>query len=557
MAPRKPLFMSAEGFHEEMALSDTATFGGLTLGGDIAMGGNNITGLGDGVNPQDAVNKSQLDQAVISGGSFKEMLLTADQLDDTEGILAAMGVYFANQPSSGNTVTVTDGTTTRTYGAGTGGDVQFTIGATVWDTMQNFATAVAGDGSASWTAVATQEMDEINANGMVFIIDDASTAAVQNPIRVYGTFTTQADLQVVEYSDGTTPDGDYTNNTSSTASTTDPGNGRVGVQRQASALVDGEIHYVRVQDTIYGWDDSDNTWQQLSGASSIPDATSASGGGIKGKITVDSDFGLSVSSGVLKTDIVAAGAGVGGLEYSGGDLQVNVDTNSGMELTANGVAIDLAATNPGLTFESGDLAVLVGGANGIIRGSTGLEIEIDDTPDTLDVGAAGLKVVGLPSSFKVNDVATNGTYVTAANLDTLTDGSDASALHTHTGADEAQRIENDIAVDEALVAGDPVYWTATGDRVGKGRADTDSKSRIVGVTRVGQAVVGNDAVIVSQGPALGAISLATAGNPYYLQATGGVGTGVPGGGNRVILCGYAMNADDLWVTIHDYGKKAV
>lgn len=556
MAERKPLFLAAEGYSEEMHPSDTASFGGLALTGDISMAGNNITGLGDGTNPQDAVTLSQLNQAVISGGTVKETVLTSSQLDNAQGILAAMALYFANQPISGNTVVITDGTTTRTYGAVTGGDVQYSIGATVWDTMQNFATAVATDGSASWSAVATQELDEINANGVVAIYDDASTAAVQNPLRVYGTWGTQADLQVVEYSDGTTPNLDYSNNTSATASTTDPGNGRVGIQRLVSALLDGEIHYTRIDDVIYAWDDSDNVWQQMSGPSSIPDATSGSGGGIKGKITVDEDYGLSVTTGVLKTDIVAAGAGQGGLEYSGGDLQVNVDTNSGMELTANGVAIDLAATNPGLTFESGDLAVLVSGSEGIVRTATGIAVEIDDTPDTLDVGAAGLKVVGLPSSFKVNDVATNGTYVTAANLDTLTDGSDASALHTHTGADEAERIENDLAVDEAILVGDPVYFTATGNRIGKGLANVDAKARIIGVARVGQAVVGSNATIVNHGKAAGVLTTATPGTPYYLQTAGGLGTSLPGAANRVILCGYAMSASDLWVIIHDYGKKA-
>jgi hypothetical protein len=61
MAERKPLFIQPAGYEEEMDPSDTATFGGLTLGGDIEMQTNLITGLGTPINPQDAVNKQYVD----------------------------------------------------------------------------------------------------------------------------------------------------------------------------------------------------------------------------------------------------------------------------------------------------------------------------------------------------------------------------------------------------------------------------------------------------------------------------------------------------------------
>ena len=568
MAERKPLFMSTEGWSEEMATTDSMTLGGLTMsGGGIAMGSQKITGLADGTDPADGVNKSQLDQAIISGGTVKEVVLAAGQLDNTDGIYAAMMTYFANNPSTGNTVTITDGTTTRTYGAGTGGDVQFTIGATPWDTMQNFATAVNGDGSASWTAEATQEFDEINSNGVVLIIEDATGAGLST-LRMYGTFGTQADLQVVEYSDGTTADLDYANNTSSTASTTDPAGGRAGFQRQQSALVDGEIHYTRLTDVTYAWDDSDNVWQQFSGSGAIPDATAASGGGIKGKITVDSDLGLQVLSGVLGIDLAAS---TPGLSFDGsGDLQVDADTTAGIEITATGVAVDLAAAGAGtggLEFDgSGDLQVKASGSEGIVLTATGVAIEIDDTPDTLDVDASGLKVVGLPQDFKINDVATNyddaGTgQVSSANLNTLTAGStsNADSLHTHSGlsVNEAERIENDINVDAAVAVGDPVYWTSTGDRVSPADAATVATTRPIGVALTAQSTVGDPTNVVSIGKAAGVLSTATPGARYYLAAGGGLTATRPvGTGNRIIQMGFAQNADDLWVEIQDFGRAA-
>jgi len=587
MAERKPLFMSSDGFSQEMSpAGDSMQLGGLTMNGDIAMGSNNITGLADAVNPQDAVTYSQLQEAVISGGTIKELLLCYIQLSDAQGILAAMALFFANQPVSGDTITITDGTTTRTYGAASGGDVQFSIGATVAATMQNFASAVAGDGSAAWGALFTSELDEINASGVVVIYPDASTAAVQHPLRIYGTFGTQADLQLVEYSDGTTPDKDYSSNTSSTATTGDPGNGRVGIQRQAAALTDGEIHYSRCNDVLYAWDDSDNVWQQMSGAGSVPTATSAPGGGILGKVTADENYGLEIGSGILIIDLEAStpglqfvggdlaakpdtGAGIEvtasgiavdlaaslpGLQFDGsGDLQAKPDTNAGIEVTANGIAIDLDPTDPGLEFNAGDLRVKVDGAHGIIRGTSGLEIEIDDTPDTLDVDADGLKVVGLPSLFKINDVAVGAT-VTAANLDTLTDGSNADALHTHAGSENNQ---GDWNVDSAVAAGDPVYWTSTGDRIAKADAATLATTKPFAVSVDAQSTVGQPATCVSMGIAAGVLSSATPGDRYYLAAGGGLTATRPtGSGNRVIQMGFAKNSTDLWVEIQDYGRVA-
>lgn len=66
MAYRKPLFMSGEGFAEEMALTDDAQFGELTLTGNILMGGNKIVNLAQPTNATDAANKEYVD-AVASG----------------------------------------------------------------------------------------------------------------------------------------------------------------------------------------------------------------------------------------------------------------------------------------------------------------------------------------------------------------------------------------------------------------------------------------------------------------------------------------------------------
>lgn len=90
MAERKPLFMQTEGYEEEMATSDTATFGGLTLGGDIVMQTHLITGLGDPNNPQDAATKAYVD-SVAQGLEIKApvnalLLAESDGRDNVKAV---------------------------------------------------------------------------------------------------------------------------------------------------------------------------------------------------------------------------------------------------------------------------------------------------------------------------------------------------------------------------------------------------------------------------------------------------------------------------------------
>lgn len=610
MATRKFLYGDANGYSREQDPTDDIALGGLAMSGNIAMSSNQITGLtggdasgealaygqsgaslaglsidtnplnmnsqqitnvADGTLSHHAINKGQLDSAVITGGTVKELILHENQLDNTEGLLAASALTMTSNPTTGDTITLTDGTTTRVYGAGTGGDVQYTIGATVADTMANLAAAIQGDGSAVWGAYFTTDLDSIDADGVVVIIEDDNDGTASE---IYGTWATQADCQIVDYTGET----QYTKKTTSALPSSDPAATNFGIRRTQASLSPGELHYTENNDVIYGWDDDANQWNAFSGSTSIPDATSASGGGVKGKVTFDRDFGLLVNSGVAKIsvasntglgfdgsgdlqgladttagieitasgfaiDIAASNPGVG---FDGsGDLQAVADTSAGIEITASGIAIDIAATNPGVGFDgSGDLEAKVVTTGGIEKAATGLQIKIDDTPDTLDVDGDGLKVVGLPSLFKINGTAVGAT-VTAPNLDTLTDGSNADALHTHAGVSEAQAVENSFTATEGLTAGDPVYIDANGNAVSQATAASDTEFDILGVAKT-TVTATNPVDVVSLGPA-DVLSGATAGDRYYLAAAGGLTTTVPSAGNWVVRVGWAMDANTLFV----------
>lgn len=240
-----------------------------------------------------------------------------------------------------------------------------------------------------------------------------------------------------------------------------------------------------------------------------------------------------------------------GLVKSGLSVAVDLDTAADAQGAGTG------GGTSGLEFDAGgaagQLRVKVGLTGSINRLADGLGLELDGT--TLSSTATGLKVLGLPSLFTVNGVAVSAN-VTAPNLDLLTGGGDASALHTHAAGAEAARIENSLAVDAAVAVGDPVYFTGTGDRIGPADAAVDAEARVIGVARTAQAVVGNPCEVVTAGEAAGVLAGATPGAAYYLQSGGGLGTSLPGASARVIQVGVAASATDLFVRIVDYGKKA-
>jgi hypothetical protein len=592
--------MGTEGFSEEMAAADSLQLGGLTMSGDIAMGTSKITGMGDGSAAQDAVTKGQLDSAVISGGTVKEALFSEDQLDDTDGINALEAMYFANQPSIGDTVVFKNGTLTLTM------TFVANIGAESLETDVSIETSAdtalarlvlrtnAATANTQWDLFyETGTHADIN-DPIVDVVEKAS-AAGDSDSRIYGVWSTQADCQVVEFAAGGTVDLDYTARTPVNLPSSDPAEGRFGLRRRVVDLTDGEIHLTLDSDNQWSWDNDGTTWQQLSGPGSIPDATSGAGGAVKGKVTFDSDKGLSVTTGIAEVVLSASGA----LEFSSGEIAVNLE-----------------ASNPSLQISTNELGVKIDANAGLQKGASGLGVKIDDTPDTLDVDSDGLKVVGVPSQFKINGSAVSAN-VTQSNVDTLVAGasSDAQSLHTHDdksevghththasttgqtandhhnqvhaidGADhslagatpgdvltvltattfafsspgaasKAPKVEADYVASGAISNGDPVYISASDSKVSEALANDDAKARVIGVAR-GAISDTASGPITSHGPCTAVLGGGgSAGTAYYLQAAGGMGTALPGAGNRVIQVGIAMNTNDLFVRIVDYGKKA-
>lgn len=247
---------------------------------------------------------------------------------------------------------------------------------------------------------------------------------------------------------------------------------------------------------------------------------------------------------------------------------IQVDLNTAADEQGTGAGGGSSGLEFDVNTASGKLRAKVDPAKAIRRYANGLGLKLDGSTLQLDAGGAGTgaSVRGVPDLFYVGSTQTSQTpgtgVVTATNLNTLTAGttSNADALHTHSAlaAASAPILSSVMSATGGTVAvKDPVYITGTSNVVDEGRADTDAKSRVIGVAQSNPS--GDNYNIVFAGKAAGVVtglSGAAAGVPVYLGTAGGMSTALPGASNRVILIGYCLDADDLFVRITDYGKKA-
>lgn len=344
--------------------------------------------LGGALSPlisTDLANKGYTDAAiaaaVVSGGTVKEAVLSDHQLSSTVGISAAAIFYLTAVAGSGDTFIITDGTNTETWTYGAVSSA-FTpaVGITAANSMSDLASRINTDSvywSADWVP---STFAEINASGSI-IIYEKTTAAGASTSRFYGVFASPTTAKIMPFNTLS----EY-NVTAALAlvtnlTATDPAAGRFGFRRTLGSLVGGEIHYSQETDILYSWNASSATWNTLA-SGVLPDATSAPGGGVKGKLTVDSNKGLSVVAGVL--GIVTDGQGLG---FSAGNLVLSLDggtlskSGSGIKVAAAGITATELATSVagnGLTGGAGT-ALAVVAADGISVGAGGVSVNYSDT----------------------------------------------------------------------------------------------------------------------------------------------------------------------------------
>jgi hypothetical protein len=529
MAERKPLFLDSLGFPEEMATSDSATFGGLTLGGDVEMQGNYINDLGMAYVLGQALSYGQ------SGATLSGLDLDGNKLTNVAaGTVATDGVNFG-----------------QLLGAIEGLDVKESCRvATTADLGAAFDSSGGAEGKGQFTGAPTTIDGVSIAEGDRVLVKNQDNAE-ENGIYVV-TSTTSTWDRAVDFDD----DDEVTANAFTWVS-------------EGNSLQD--TGWVLVTNDPITVNTTEQAWTQFSSAG-----------------------------------VIQPGDGL----YQAGNI-FHVGAGWGITANADDIEVNLADTDPGLEFDAqSGLKVQVVASGGIQIQSDGILLKIDDSPDTLDVDSDGLKVVGLPSAFKINDVATDGTYVTSANLDTLTDGSNADALHSHTGssisldhselgnigendhhnrqhaitstldhsetgltsgevltatgpttfawqtppaADEAERLEVTYTAGANVTAGDPVRFSADDTVVPTDNALGTSR-RTVGLARL-TASSGNPVEVSTEGLVRGILAGATAGDAFFLDTPNGLTSTRPtAAGSHIYLMGFAANPTDLQLRIQYMGK---
>jgi hypothetical protein len=223
------------------------------------------------------------------------------------------------------------------------------------------------------------------------------------------------------------------------------------------------------------------------------------------------------------------------LAFSQFSSSAALTAGDGIDITASVISVDLAA-NPGLQF-------------------TGAELDLFLDGTTLQKGASGLSVLGVPSLFEVNGVAVGATVVASA-FDTLTDTSNADALHTHTNVG-AIRVAAELTANATIIAGDPVEWGGANDEIQKCQASTTALVDAIGVAEDGIAASATG-TIVRTGICTSVLGGGgTVGGRYYLDQTGGLTNSLASltSGDHIVFIGTAVNADDLEVHPQYFGRK--
>lgn len=589
MATRKPLFMnSTEGYHEQMADSDDLVLGGLVMntgGSGIDMNHQPLVNLDAPVNPEDAATKAYVD-AIASGLDVHESCVTktAEGLGD-EAVRAGAGGGGVALPMAGETVDIQ----LHDSPAGTNVTVTFTNEANLAAVKATIDAAL----QAVYTDFSTFDFAVVNGNNIDLY--DPFFGAHSKIVVSNITEGTPGDLQgKTGISAGTTSGTGFTAAGSGVGKTLEaPANGTSYNTIGGFTLTAvGQRVLVTTEAGIDTTTDVDN---------GIYEVTTLGAGGAKLKLTrtTDADSGAATE---LHNGTYTFITGIGGTYENTGWTMVTpdpitVDTtpmkwsqfggvvtytfDQGLKKIVSSIQVDLdtacdaqgtgaAGGQSGLEFDvdtaSGQLRVKVDPVKGITRNANGIGILLNGT--TLEFEGSnptlGLRVKGLPNLFEIGGTATSQTpgvgQVTATALNTITAGSasNADAYHTHASspATEAPKIENTMDGTGGTVAvGDPVYITAVNNIIDEADTSPDLNARVIGIARLVPSA--NAIEVVSAGLCTSVLGGGgVAGTPYYLADGGGLTTSLPGAGKRVVQVGIAVNANDLFVRIVDYGKKA-
>jgi len=408
MAIKKFIFLNTtDGFQEEQGASDGAKLYSLVLGAGAESAGNiqlsttgKVVGLAAGVDAGDAINRAQLD-AAVAGFSWKNpvqvLKMKSDAARTAEGaIVVGSGGTGINLLTTGNSFSVSINGETAVpiilvsapadraaaitaintlygTGGGLGGTIAVAGAADQIDIKSNTtgtgSTVAITSAHANWlevgivnaTDAGTNDLPTAGAAGEAWVVDNWGTGYTDGDIVEW---SGSAWVVVTPGSVQEPPDNTRVLVISSGAAGSFAGQANKFGTYDSDlntwsfvAATDGDATLVAGENSIYenyGFVfDTGTGWVPFTGPNSIPDATGASGGGIKGKATFDTDKGLAVAAGVVTAKLEAAGTGTGGLAFNGsGAFKINANAAGGLELTSSGLGANVDGTTIGINLSN-------------------------------------------------------------------------------------------------------------------------------------------------------------------------------------------------------------
>ena len=569
MANLYVLKIHADGYPAEMdpttvAPTDTLQLPGTTFNNDVDLGNNSILNVATPVNPDDGVNKAYVD-AIASGlDPHESVVVKTDHELGTKAISVGSGGTWGGTLVAGKkfTVQIDGGTATLITLASTPIDRAATITAinTLYGSSIAYAGALGqidiksptwGDDSDVVITLADTEWDD-----EVGIDDDTQTGVsfIGAGAGATKTYTSPANGVVFNTIDGylltSTGQRVLVSMEGGADATVNLNNGVYYVQQLATAGVPLILHrsadadqgiagelvqglYVFVSN---GTAAQNTGWTMVTTGTIAVDTTPIKFSQFSGAPGLTYDRGLKRSVNSIEVEL-DQGADAQGPGYT------TADRISGLEFDADSAA--------------GQLRVAVQADGGLHRYQTtpfGLGILIDntDSDNTLGLTSDGIKVLGLPASFTIDDTAVDP-LVTADNLTELVDGS-STTLHSHPGAGEAERLEYTFNAGENIALGDPVYFDSAGD-VMKCDAGVDAKAFCVGIARL-PADHDDPCEVTVDGVAKDVFaSTQTIGIRWYVANGGGLTSTVPGSTKHVMQVGFTCAAKDMLIQKQYVGKK--
>ena len=549
---------------------NAAELGTTSFTGDVDAGGNQIGNVGDPLGPEDAANKQYVD-AVVAGLDPHESVVAKTAAELTSYVAAGTGVgKTLEAPDSGTGHNTIDGVllavNDRVLVSMQGGD-----DATADVDNGVYDVTTLGDGaSAKFKLTRVTDADQATSGEMaqgLYVFCTGGTSYTNTGWNQTLEVTTM-ETSTIKFSQFSGAPGYQFNqglkkevntitvelDTDADAAGTGAAGGTSGLEFDADTAA-GQLR-VKVDPAAAITRNANGIGVNLDGTTLQLDAGGAGTGiSVKGLPTQFEIGGSAVGTNVTQTnmDIV-----FGGVASDADSMHTHNGLASSVHSHAHSATTGQTADdhhNQQHAIDSASDHSLAGGTAGYVLRASGTTTFAWAQLDHSDLAGVDAddhhnQQHTLSGSDHTETGLTSGHVLTATGATTF-------AWQAPGLAEEATRVEDDYAVDEAVAAGDPLYWTATGDRVGKALASNISKSWVTGIAVSAQSTVGQTTNMVTTGKATGVLGGGGSnGARYWLQGAGGIGTTKPTTGQRLILMGVGMNANDLFVNMIDFGKRA-